>query len=109
LRNSGGERSYATMCLLLALGEKLETPFRIFDEFDVFLDAQSRKLVMQQVIHTAKKLENRQFIFITPQDLSNLKTDDKFRIYKLNPPARHNRVDGLTQTTLNFGTQGNDD
>ena len=28
---SGGERSFTTLCLLLALGEKLETPFRIFD------------------------------------------------------------------------------
>lgn len=104
LNDSGGERSYATMCLLLALGEKLETPFRIFDEFDVFLDAQTRKLVMHQMIYIAKKLENRQFIFITPQDLSNLKADEKFRIYKLSPPVRHNRVDGLTQQTLNFET-----
>lgn len=95
------------MCLLLALGEKLETPFRIFDEFDVFLDAQTRRHVMKSMIAMAKRLENRQFIFITPQDLSSLKTDDKFRIYKLNPPVRHNngRVDDLTQTTLNFAPQ----
>jgi hypothetical protein len=84
---SGGERSFTTMCLLLALGDKLETPFRIFDEFDVFLDAQARKLVMQSMIHMAKKLENRQFIFITPQDLSNLTADDKLRIFKLQPPV----------------------
>ena len=76
------------MCLLLALGDKLETPFRIFDEFDVFLDAQARKLVMQQMLYMAKKLENRQFIFITPQDLSSVKFDDKLKIYKLQPPVR---------------------
>lgn len=29
---SGGEKSFTTMCLLLALGESLETPFRILDE-----------------------------------------------------------------------------
>jgi chromosome segregation ATPase len=33
------------MALLIALGETLETPFRILDEFDVFLDAETRKLV----------------------------------------------------------------
>jgi hypothetical protein len=43
---SGGERSYTTMALLVALGETLETPFRILDEFDVFLDAETRKLVI---------------------------------------------------------------
>jgi hypothetical protein len=80
------------MCLLLALGEKLETPFRIFDEFDVFLDAQTRRHVMKSMIAMAKRLENRQFI------------------YKLNPPVRHNngRVDDLTQTTLNFPPQAED-
>jgi chromosome segregation ATPase len=62
---SGGERSYTTMCLLIALGENLETPFRILDEFDVFLDPQNRKLVMSVLIHTAKQLLHRQFIFIT--------------------------------------------
>lgn len=62
---SGGERSYTTICLLIALGENLETPFRILDEFDVFLDPQNRKLVMSVLIHTAKQLLHRQFIFIT--------------------------------------------
>jgi chromosome segregation ATPase len=62
---SGGERSYTTMCLLIALGEHLETPFVILDEFDVFLDPQNRKLVMSVLIHTAKLLLHRQFIFIT--------------------------------------------
>ena len=111
---SGGERSYTTICLLIALGENLETPFRILDEFDVFLDPQNRKLVMSVLIHTAKQLLHRQFIFITyvisnvcrvncincslltrhmlsftdsPQDLSGIKVDNKVRIFKLAPPV----------------------
>jgi structural maintenance of chromosomes protein 6 len=100
--SSGGERSYTTMCLLLALGENLETPFRILDEFDVFLDAQVRKLTISALIHVAKKMEHRQFIFITPQDVSNLRADPQLRIHKLNPPARYNTAGGATQQTLTF-------
>ena len=43
---SGGERSFTTLALLLALGERLETPFRVMDEFDVFLDPVARKIAL---------------------------------------------------------------
>lgn len=33
-----------TIALLLALGEMLETPFRVMDEFDVFVSHQSTVL-----------------------------------------------------------------
>lgn len=88
------------MCLLLALGENLETPFRILDEFDVFLDSQTRKLTINALIHVAKKMRHRQFIFITPQDLSSVTPDRDLKILKLNPPNRHDRVGGPTQQTL---------
>ena len=97
---SGGERSFVTLSLLLALGERLETPFRVMDEFDVFLDAVSRKIALTTLVDIAKKMDHRQFILITPQDLSNITPDDKVRIFKLNPPARSNTVGGLTQQTL---------
>ena len=97
---SGGERSFVTLSLLLALGERLETPFRVMDEFDVFLDAVSRKIALMTLVDIAKKMDHRQFILITPQDLSNITPDDKVRIFKLTPPARNNAVGGLTQQTL---------
>jgi chromosome segregation ATPase len=97
------------MCLLLALGESLETPFRILDEFDVFLDAQARKLTIEALIHVAKKeMNHRQFIFITPQDLSSLKPDPQLKILRLTPPTRHTTVGGLSQQTLDFSQQASD-
>jgi chromosome segregation ATPase len=90
------------MSLLLALGESLETPFRVLDEFDVFLDTQARKLTIKTLIHVAKEMKHRQFIFITPQDLSSVTPDDMVKIFKLNPPERNNVAGGVVQQTLDF-------
>ena len=99
---SGGERSYTTIALLLALGESLETPFRVMDEFDVFLDPVTRKLVIEALINMAKAMNHRQFIFITPQDVSNVDTDPMLKIVKMKPPARNIEAGGPTQQTLEF-------
>ena len=102
---SGGERSFTTIALLLALGESLETPFRILDEFDVFLDSVTRKLTIEALITMAKSMSHRQFVFITPQDVSNVNTDPMLKVVKMTPPERRNVVGGPTQQTLDF-TQG---
>ena len=99
---SGGERSFATLSLLLAIGESLETPFRVMDEFDVFLDPVARKIAMENLVRVAMEMGHRQFIFITPQDVSNLQTNPKLRVFKMKPPARNNPVGGAQQQTLNF-------
>lgn len=88
LERSGGERSFPTLSLLLALGESLETPFRVMDEFNFFLDPVSRKIALDTMISVGKAMEHRQFIFITPQDLSGLTTDPKLKIILMKPPER---------------------
>mmetsp|Transcript_18798 Transcript_18798/g.52504 ORF Transcript_18798/g.52504 Transcript_18798/m.52504 type:complete len:1214 (+) Transcript_18798:218-3859(+) len=103
---SGGERSFATIALLLALGESLETPFRVMDEFDVFLDPKARTLVIDQLVHVAKEMSHRQFIFITPQDVSHLdESTDNLKIVHMKPPQRRTEAGGLEQQTLGFSPQ----
>ncbi|KAL9181634.1 hypothetical protein ACHAXT_010439 [Thalassiosira profunda] len=101
---SGGERSFATLSLLLAIGESLETPFRVMDEFDVFLDPVARKIAMQTLTEVALEMKHRQFIFITPQDCSSLKTGPMLKIFKMKAPARNAKVGGPQQQTLDFGS-----
>eukprot|EP00611_Tribonema_gayanum_P020500 TRINITY_DN3754_c0_g1_i1.p2 TRINITY_DN3754_c0_g1~~TRINITY_DN3754_c0_g1_i1.p2 ORF type:complete len:1140 (+),score=508.08 TRINITY_DN3754_c0_g1_i1:127-3546(+) len=83
---SGGERSTATLALLLALGTCAESPFRAMDEFDVFMDAQARRVAIAQLIAHARTQCQRQFIFITPQDLSGVRTAPDLRIFKMPDP-----------------------
>ena len=94
---SGGERSFSTLAMLVSLGATIECPFRVMDEFDVFMDQVSRKVAMQELVDMAREMPNRQFVFITPQDLSSLPQSNHLKVFKLNAPIRGQQtLDGFT-------------
>ncbi|XP_046848738.1 structural maintenance of chromosomes protein 6-like [Xenia sp. Carnegie-2017] len=92
---SGGERSFATVSFIMALWDAMEAPFRCLDEFDVFMDMVNRRISMDSIMKVAKEQHHRQFILLTPQDMSNVGQTNRVKIFKLQDPDRG-------QTTLPF-------
>jgi hypothetical protein len=71
------------------------------DEYDVFLDNISRRLTLDQLQTYAKKADqnNRQFIIITPHDVSSVHTGPHVKIISMPEPVRLS-AHGLQQQTL---------
>uniref|UniRef100_A0A8R7QP93 Structural maintenance of chromosomes protein 6 n=1 Tax=Triticum urartu TaxID=4572 RepID=A0A8R7QP93_TRIUA len=82
---SGGERSFSTLCFALALHGMTEAPFRAMDEFDVFMDAVSRKISLDTLVDFAVA-HGSQWIFITPHDISMVKPGDRVKKQQLAAP-----------------------
>lgn len=82
---SGGERSFSTLCFALALHEMTEAPFRAMDEFDVFMDAVSRKISLDTIVDFALA-QGSQWIFITPHDISMVKHDERIKKQQMAAP-----------------------
>lgn len=82
---SGGERSFSTLCFALALHEMTEAPFRAMDEFDVFMDAVSRKISLDTLVDFAVA-QGSQWIFITPHDISMVKAGERIRKQQMAAP-----------------------
>eukprot|EP00026_Physarum_polycephalum_P000990 Phypoly_transcript_00991.p1 GENE.Phypoly_transcript_00991~~Phypoly_transcript_00991.p1 ORF type:complete len:1091 (-),score=239.01 Phypoly_transcript_00991:83-3355(-) len=95
---SGGERSFSTVSLLLALWEAMETPFRAMDEFDVFMDAVNRRLSIEMLTEAGREHKHRQFLFISPHDTSHIPQSSEVRVIRMRPPERG-------QSTIDFSSQ----
>jgi chromosome segregation ATPase len=68
---SGGERTIATMCFLLALQDKIKSPFRAVDEFEAHLDPHNREALIRGLMEICGGKET-QYLLITPGWLSGL-------------------------------------
>ena len=73
---SGGEKSYSSVSLILALWESMSPPFRILDEFDVFMDSVNRKIAISNILNFARIGRKFQFVFLTPLGTENIDVDD---------------------------------
>lgn len=85
---SGGEKSFSTICLLLALWEAIGCPIRCLDEFDVYMDAVNRRISMKMMIETANASDKKQYILITPQDMNNINIGKTVRVHRMTDPER---------------------
>ncbi|KAK1272380.1 hypothetical protein QJS04_geneDACA012445 [Acorus gramineus] len=82
---SGGERSFSTLCFALALHDMTEAPFRAMDEFDVFMDAVSRKISLDTLVDFAVA-QGSQWMFITPHDISMVKSGERIKKQQMAAP-----------------------
>ena len=51
-------------------------------------DMLNRRISMNMLLKIAKEQVHRQFIMLTPQDMSYVSGSDRVRIFKLNDPER---------------------
>ncbi|KCV71418.1 hypothetical protein H696_02365 [Fonticula alba] len=65
---SGGERSLATLCLLLALWGSISGPLRCLDEFDVGMDESNRRRSRRALVDGTAEIKKQVFV-ISPLDV----------------------------------------
>ena len=90
-RLSGGEKSFSTLCLCLALKRANDSPFIALDEIDVFMDERSRRIALQILIDVFLAEANSQAIIISPHSLSSVKDGGKIKKILIRPVDRSQR------------------
>ncbi|KAI4111346.1 MAG: hypothetical protein LQ339_000545 [Xanthoria mediterranea] len=95
---SGGEKSFATICLLLSLWDAMGAPVRCLDEFDVFMDSVNREVSMRKMIEAARYSIGKQFVLITPGSMGSVSSSHDVKIIKMKDPERG-------QTSISFPNQ----
>ncbi|ETS85485.1 hypothetical protein PFICI_03510 [Pestalotiopsis fici W106-1] len=89
---SGGEKSFSSICLLLAIWEAMGSPLRCLDEFDVFMDSINRKVAAEMLVSAARRSVGKQFILITPNVVETRADFGKdVKVIKMAKPRKDNR------------------
>lgn len=78
-----------------------ESPFRLLDEYDVFMDEARRADTLNAIQAHALRPEQlgRQMIIITPNSLASVTTTKQVRVFRMPDPQRQS-AHGLQQQTL---------
>eukprot|EP00798_Chlamydomonas_sp_ICE-L_P021262 gene21262-28182_t len=71
-RQSGGERSVATILYLIALQGVTDTPFRVVDEINQGMDAANERKVFELLVQSSCKPDTPQCFLLTPKLLAGL-------------------------------------
>ena len=85
---SGGERSYSTVAFILALWESAQSPFKILDEVDVFMDLVTRQISLDAMIEFASQKSGKQYIFLSPLKIQKLPSPELIKIFQMPEPRR---------------------
>jgi structural maintenance of chromosomes protein 6 len=56
----------------------------------VFMDAVNRRISMKMMIDTANTSDKKQYILITPQDMTNVSLGPTVRVLRMSDPERGN-------------------
>jgi len=73
---SGGERSFSTLSMVLALSKVSASPFLAMDEFDVFMDETNRTAGLGMLVHVLRQKRDCQTIVISPLSMAAIPKDD---------------------------------
>jgi chromosome segregation ATPase len=86
---SGGEKSFSSICMLLAIWEAMGSPIRCLDEFDVFMDNVNRAISTNMLIEAARQSVSRQYILITPNAIEGrAQLDHDVKLIRLTDPRQ---------------------
>lgn len=69
---SGGERSSSIMAFLLCLQQRVKSPMRAVDEFEVHMDPRNKEIILRELFSS---IGDTQYIMITPNPLTLLSED----------------------------------
>ncbi|XP_043829725.1 structural maintenance of chromosomes protein 6-like [Dromiciops gliroides] len=80
---SESETAFSNFFFIITLWSITEFPFRCLDAFDVCMDSVDSRIAMDVILKIARSQQYRQFIGLTPQNLSFLPSSPLTRILQL--------------------------